>query len=322
MIQSPGTSRKSIEAMNNIRERDFRGIDLNLLVTLLVLLRERSVSRAAASLHLGQPAVSGALARLRDTFKDPLLVRGPAGMLPTPRALALQAALGPALESIQAVVTDEPGFDPATLRRTFVLGMPDWIDTWLLAPLLARVTAQAPGVRVQVVETDRFRLAEMLAQQALDVAVGSFPEGPRWQHMTALRSLRFCCVSRPDVAGPQGLMALAQYAAMPHLMVTYRSALEGTVDTALAAHGLQRHILATSPRFASLPRVLQEVPAVATVPEVLAPLWRQAFGLVSQPAPLELPSIQVSIVRHANRTHDTALDWLCGELRSAAGPAP
>src|SRR5689334_21572226 len=129
MIQSKPPSRKSIEMIGTIRERDFRGVDLNLLVTLLVLMRERSVSKAAACLHLGQPAVSGALARLRELFHDELLVRGKGGMQPTQRGLELQSALAPALVELQAVVSDAPAFDPARSDRSFVIGMPDWIDT-------------------------------------------------------------------------------------------------------------------------------------------------------------------------------------------------
>ena len=158
----------------------------------------------------------------------------------------------------------------------------------------------------------------MLARQAMDVAVGAFGGGPAWMRATPLRSMRFCCVHQPGLAPSDGPWSIEAYAALPHLMVTYRSALEGTVDKALARHGLQRDILCTSPRFSSLPRVLQRVPAVATVPEVLGPLWAEAFGLVVQPAPLALPGIDVRVTRHASRDHDAGLQWLCDTLVSVA----
>lgn len=304
--------------IGTIRERDFRGVDLNLLVTLLVLLRERSVSKAAACLHLGQPAVSGALARLRALFHDELLVRGKGGMQPTQRGLELQAALAPALAEVQAVVSDAPAFDPARSDRSFVIGMPDWIDTWLLPGLLARLADEAPLARIAVVATDRFRVADMLLQEQLDLAIGAFPAGPAWQRSRPLATVPYCCVARPGVIGTagrkgtKGTLTLKQFAALPHLMVTYRGAFHGTVDDALDALGLKRRIVCTSPRFSSLPRVLQRVPAIATVPQVLAAGWQRDFGLVRAAVPLKLPPSPVAIVHHASRDKDPALRWLCG----------
>lgn len=296
--------------MTDIRERDFRGVDLNLLITLHVLLRERSVSRAAACLHVGQPAVSGALARLRAVFGDPLLVRIPGGMRPTPRALALQAALVPVLQGIQALITEEPAFDPGATQRTFRIGLPDWVDAWLLAPLLARLHRDAPDARVQVLITDRFRLPDMLAREEVDFAVGGFHGAPGWQLQRPLATVHYCCMHRPGLLGDDQALTLDRYVALPHLLVTYRNALEGTVDEALRTLGRSRHVAYTSPRFSSLPRVLQQVPAIATVPDVLAPSWQRDFGLVRAPAPLELPPIEVVIAFHAAREQDPALRWL------------
>ncbi|MDH0738501.1 LysR family transcriptional regulator [Achromobacter spanius] len=118
--------------ISNIRERDLRGVDLNLLVTLLVLLRERSVSKAAQCLYLGQPAVSGALARLRELFQDDLLVRTQGGMLPTPRGLELQSQLLPVLAEMQSVILQTPTFDAASSERRFTIGVMDWANDWLL----------------------------------------------------------------------------------------------------------------------------------------------------------------------------------------------
>src|SRR5262249_24751511 len=111
-LRRSAISFKSIGAMMAIRANDFRKLDLNLLVAFQVLVREKSVSRAAARLFLGQPAMSGALARLRDVLQDEILVRTGRGMEPTARALALYAQLAPALESIRATLFEQPAFDP------------------------------------------------------------------------------------------------------------------------------------------------------------------------------------------------------------------
>ncbi|RIX71959.1 LysR family transcriptional regulator, partial [Acidovorax cavernicola] len=170
-----------------------RGVDLNLLVTLLVLLRERSVSKAAACLYLGQPAVSGALARLRLLFHDELLVRTPSGMRPTPRGIELQSQLLPLISDMQAVVLQQPAFDAATSDRRFVIGVMDWVNDWLLPDLLVRLAADAPGVSLTVLATDRFRFTELLQQEEVDLVVGPFSDGPRWQRNEPIATVPHCC---------------------------------------------------------------------------------------------------------------------------------
>src|SRR5215475_521994 len=148
--------------MMTIIENDFKRLDLNLLVAFQVLVRERSVSRAAERLFLGQPAMSGALARLRQAFRDKILVRTGRGMEPTTKALALYAQLTPALESIRATLLEQPVFDPATQSRTFHLGMRDWVETWLMPGLVAHVQRAAPQVRIAVRASDAQLGARML----------------------------------------------------------------------------------------------------------------------------------------------------------------
>src|SRR5262245_27632740 len=120
--------------------------DLNLLVVLDVLLAESNVTRAASRLGLSQPAVSNALARLRHALGDPLLVRTPQGMAPTPRAQTLQAPLRDALARMGLALTGDDTFDPRTARRTFVLAATDYVQFVLLGPLVRRVHREAPGV--------------------------------------------------------------------------------------------------------------------------------------------------------------------------------
>src|SRR5581483_9992217 len=162
---------KSIGEMMTIGESDFRKLDLNLLVAFQVLVRERSVSRAAERLFLGQPAMSGALARLRDFFQDEILVRTGRGMAPTTKALALAAQLAPVLESLRATLFEQPAFDPATQSRTFHLGMRDWVESWLMPALMVRVQRAAPRVRLAVRASDARLGARMLEDEEMDLGV-------------------------------------------------------------------------------------------------------------------------------------------------------
>lgn len=322
MIQYAKPSCKSNEMIGTIKENDLRSVDLNLLVTLLVLLRERSVSKAAECLHLGQPAVSGALGRLRELFQDELLIRSPGGMRPTPRALELQSKLLPVLAEMQSVVLQKPLFDAATSERRFTIGVMDWVNAWLLPGLLSRLALQAPQARLAVLATDRFRVADMLQREEVDLAIGPFAAGPSWQRAQVLATVPYACVARPDVFGASPKLTLKRFAALPHVMVTYRGATRGIVDDALALHGLQRRVVCTVPGFASVPPVLREMPAIATVPKVLADAWSDEYGLAALEPPIRLPANEVAIVTHQSRSNDLAVQWLGGLIKSASQPRP
>lgn len=294
----------------HIRESDLRGVDLNLLVTFLVLMRERSVSRAAERLHLGQPAVSGALGRLRELFDDELLIRTAQGMQPTVRALALQQQLAPLLEQLQATLFEPAGFNPATDARTFTLGMPDWIELWLMPKLFARLQRLAPKVRIAIKASDPFTGSAMLEREEIDLSMGSVRDAPAWLRTRPLRTMQFHCVYNRNLVPTAAEISLEQYAQASHLLVTYRTAFFGVVDEKLAEHGLQRKVCYSTPHFSTLPGILASTPAIATVPAVLAERWRDEAGLHLSPVPIPLPDFSIKAIWHATRDRDPALRWL------------
>lgn len=304
--------------MSNISENNFRGVDLNLLVTFLVLMRERSVSRAAAKLFLGQPAVSGALARLRQLFGDELLIRGAEGMLPTTRALALEAAIAPALTQLQHAIFAPPVFDPASAERLFLVGMPDWVEQWLMPGLVARMRTQAPHVRVAFKEANPFSASGMLERDEIELAVARLPAGPQWQRERMVSEMGFRCVYKQGRVPVEGDITLAQYTALPHVLVSYRAAFESATDTALATLGLRRNVCYTTPRFSSVPGVLGDSAMISTVPEALARRWESSGELASCAVPLTLPRFTISMAWHARRDNDPALQWLMALIEDVA----
>ena len=297
-------------------ERQFRGMDLNLLVTFLVLMRERSVSRAAAKLFIGQPAASAALARLREQFGDELLVREAAGMVPTPRALELEAALAPVVEQMQAALFAPVRFDPAGAEHTFTIGMPDWVEIWLLPQLFERLRTQAPGVRLAVRAADPFSFAELLEAGQIDIAIGPQVDGPRWLQTRRLRTMAFRCLYQLALTDGAPL-TLDGYVAHPHVLVSYRAVFESAADALLAEQGLQRDVRCTTPRFAILPELLRASPVVATVPDVLAQRW-QGADLMASAVPFALPGFVAAAAWHARRAQDPALVWLLGVIEAVA----
>lgn len=129
-----------------------RSLDLNLLVTLDMLLAEQNVTRAAQRLHYSQPSVSVQLAKLRDVFDDPLLLPGPRGMRPTHRAEQLREPLREALEAIERAVAAPQAFDPARASQTWKVAATDYAESTIVLPALQRLRAQAPRSRLAVVE--------------------------------------------------------------------------------------------------------------------------------------------------------------------------
>ncbi len=300
----------------SIIENDFRRLDLNLLVAFQVLVREKSVSRAAERLLVGQPAMSGALARLREILGDDVLVRTGRGMEPTTKALKLYAQLTPALEGIRATLFEQPAFDPATESRTFHLGMRDWVEMWLMPELMARVQEAAPGVRIAVRASDAQLGARMLENEEMDLGVSVFPDGPSWQRRVQLGTMGYRCVYDGNRLGIRSPLTLEEYLAHSHLVTPTQTDFRGAVDDELVGRGKRRTVIYTTSRFAALPLILRRAAVIATVPEQSAQQWADVFGLKSSPVPVRIAPFAISMIWHAKREGDAGLQWLRGLVQT------
>jgi DNA-binding transcriptional LysR family regulator len=275
-----------------IDKNDFKKLDLNLLVAFQVLVKEKSVSRAAERLFLGQPAMSGALSRLREVFQDEILVRTGRGMEPTTKALALHAQLAPALESIRATLFEQPTFDPATQSRTFHLGMRDWVEIWLMPELMARVQQAAPGVRIAVRASDAQSGTQMLENEEMDLGISVFPDGPAWQRREQLATMGYRCVYDASRLGIRSPLTLEEYLAHAHLVTPTQTDFRGAVDDQLVGSSKRRTVVYTTSRFAALPLILRRAAVIATVPEQSAQQWAEVFGLASSPVPVRIAPLR------------------------------
>ncbi len=300
--------------MFTIKENDFHRIDLNLLTVLLVLKREGSVSRAAQKLHLGQPAVSQALSRLRTMFNDPLFVRTAQGMEPTPRAEALISALGPLMEQMQNVLFQPASFTPSEATHVFRLGMSDWVERWLMPALYARIMRDAPGITIKVVASDPFRDAELVTRGEIELAISVGESTPATLRREKLVSHSFCTLWHPEQLLLPVPLTLENYVAHAHVLVSYRGAAWSAIDARLSALGKARSIRYVTPHFSSLPPLLSRIPALATVPAGLADDWVAHYGLCCSPVPVETPEIPFSLLWHKRSDNDIPLNWLKGEL--------
>lgn len=301
--------------MKKIIENDFSRIDLNLMTVFLVLYREGSVTRTAQALHLGQPAISGALKRLREIFNDPLFIRSAQGMLPTSRAEALMANMQPLMANLHTVIFGNLEFHPPTATHTFRLGMSDWVEHWLVPALLPAVAKEAPGIQLHIVASDPFRVRQMLAEESVDIAISLNKQSTSETQSEAILSMGLRTLWSPQQIALSSPLSVEDFVAHEHLLVSYREANRSELDNDLMAQGLQRRIRYVSPHFSSFPPVLRAMPVFATVPEGLASRWQQDFDLRASAPPLEYSPFTLCLLRHKRRAQDPALNWLMAQLR-------
>jgi LysR family transcriptional activator of mexEF-oprN operon len=304
--------------MADISERDFRGLDLNLLLVFHVLMRERNVTRAANCLFIGQPAVSGALKRLRRTLGDELFVRTSHGMEPTARAIELASAITPLLSSLQQALSSHPSFDPATSERVFRVGLSDSLEVALMPALMERLALAAPKIRVISRVADRLNAAGQLDAGDIELAVAVLHEQPNWQRRLSLFGWTFVCLFNPRHIHIRGKrITLTEYLRHPHVITSFNASLHGFIDEQLLRLGHTRRVIFSSPHFATSPLIVKQMPAIVTVPTFIAATWRDSLGLTVSPLPIDVPVHEVAVSWTAANDGDPGMRWLVGEMAAA-----
>lgn len=290
------------------------GIDLNLLVALDAVLRERNVTRAAAEVGLSQPAMSRALGRLRDLFGDPLLVRSGQGMTPTPRALELIQPLAACLDGIRRTLEPPAGFDPKHARRGFVISALDTTQAVVLPGLLERIARTgAEGVELSTAplrsESETFA---QLASGQRDLAMGRFESPPRGIERALLYRDRIVCVVRRDHPRIRGRLTLARYLAEAHLAAESFTPVERpfTIESLLAQQGLARRVVSRVENLAIAPLVVARTDLLCTAPaRTIAPFAR-SLGVRVLELPFEAPDFELHLAWHERNDRDGGHLWL------------
>lgn len=286
--------------------------DLNLLITLDVLLTERNVTRAAHRLQLSPSAMSRALARLRDTTGDPLLVRAGRGLVPTPRALQLREQVSQLVQDATAVLRPAETPDLQRLVRTFTLRVSDGFTENFGPRLLARLRQEAPGVRLRFVpKVDKDSASLRDGSVDLETGVVGHTTGPEVRTRVLFHD-RFIGVVRMGHALCQGEITPARYASGLHVLVTRRGRDQGLMDDALQPLGLEREMGTFVGGFSAALAFARATDLIATVPERHTGQLRD--GLYCFPLPVPLPEITVSMLWHPRMDGDTAHRWLRGCL--------
>jgi DNA-binding transcriptional LysR family regulator len=283
-------------------------VDLNLLPALDALLAEGSVAGAARRLRLSPSAMSRTLARLRAATGDPLLVRAGRGLVATPRALELRERVGVLVEDAQAMLRPARRLDLARLARTFTLRTSDGFVENFGAALVARIGAEAPGVRLRFVQKPE-KNAALLRDGTVDLETGVVGATTSPELRTrALFVDRFVGVVRQGHALCAGAATARGYAACTHVFVSRHGTDRGLVDDALALLGLERRIVAIVDGFAAAIALARTSDLVATVPDRHTRNLRA--GLFDFPLPLDVPPVTVSMLWHPRMDGDLAHRWL------------
>ncbi|NKL00606.1 LysR family transcriptional regulator [Rhizobium leguminosarum bv. viciae] len=289
--------------------------DLNLLVTLEVLLAEGSVARAAQRLRLSPSAMSRALARLRETTGDPLLVRAGRGLVPTPRALELRERVGRIVEDAQAILRPAEALDLQRLVRTFTLRTSEGFAESFGPDLIARLGRQASGVRLRFVQKpDKDSAPLRDGTVDLETGVVGGTTGPEVRAQALFRD-RFIGVVRLGHPLCEREMTPTLYAAGQHIYVSRRGLDKGPIDEALNALGLERQIAAIVSGFSTALQLARNSDLIASVPERHTGALR--VGMHSFPLPVPTPEITVSLLWHPRMDADPAHRWLRGCVRDA-----
>lgn len=294
--------------------------DLNLLVTLDVLLAEGSVARAAQRLRLSPSAMSRALARLREATGDPLLVRAGRGLVPTPRAIELRERVRQLVQDGEAVLRPADKLDLKKLVRTFTLRTSDGFVESFGPDLMARVGEEAPGVRLRFVQKpDKDSTPLRDGTVDLETGVVGMTTSPEVRAQALFRD-RFIGVVRQGHALARGEITPARYAAGRHVCVSRRGLGKGPIDEALEPLGLERKIIAIVGGFSTALALARASDLIASVPERHTGSLRA--GMHSFPLPVATPEITVSLLWHPRLDADPAHRWLRGHVRDVCAALP
>lgn len=286
-------------------------VDLNLLVSFEAMFTARSVTTAAQELHIGQPAMSAALGRLRSLFEDDLFIRMGRDMQPTAKAISLAPDITTALNQIRRTLESNQTFDPAVSERVFAIAGSDYASLVILPKLLDYCYRHAPHVDLRLFSLDKNEVESLLERQNIVLAIGTFQALPRQSLQSSLMQEHFVgiCRKRHPILSAAPL-SLEEFAALPQALFTLRRDAVGAVDKALSQHGLTRRIVLTTPYLVTLPTIIATSDIVAVVPACIAQHFADQGAIEQFPLPLDLEPWDISMLWSKLSDQDQGCRWL------------
>jgi DNA-binding transcriptional LysR family regulator len=301
---------------------DIRRIDLNLLVLFEAVYRLRNLTAAGESLGLSQPAMSHALRRLRDMLQDPLFVRLPKGLQPTPFAENLASQVTQGLGVLRGAL-DKAEFVPATSSRLFRIVMTD-IGEYVFVPALSRrLEALAPQVTLETLQLPVKELKEAMANGEVDLAMGFVPRLGAGFHQQRLFSDHYVCMVRRDHRDIRSTLTLKQYLGATHALIASEGTGHGErIERALLDRNPSARIALRMNRFLAMPAVIENTDMLVTLPNNLAESFRLQFKVRVLPVPFDLPGYEVNQFWHERYHLESGNRWLRKTLAELFTPPP
>jgi DNA-binding transcriptional LysR family regulator len=289
-------------------------IDLNLFVVLEAIFNEGSITRASKTLNLTQPAVSHALARLRDILSDPLFTREGNRMIPTPLTRQLIGPVTGALRDMSGALSQLDGFDPATSRKHFRIGVRHTVEPAVLPALARQIHDEAPGVEISTVNHDRDQLRSAFASGEVDVVIDiRIPPVPDIR-LRCLYGGKLVVAARKDHPVLHEAWDLETYLQCDHISASSRRSAVGYEDHVLREIGRQRHISVRCQNQWTACRLAAASDLIFTLQERFVEAYSAPFGNSILPFPLPLPSFYLYLYWHTRTENDPATQWLRNKI--------
>lgn len=285
-------------------------IDLNLFVIFDTVYSEGGVTAASQALHLSQPAVSHALARLRTLFGDPLFERHGRAMLPTPLARSIIGPVRAALRGMEGTLNETARFDPATGERRFTLAFRDVLELILIPPLMESLCGTAPGIEVVAARMYRRTLESDLLTGLIDVAIDILLPVTPEIHYRRILAEPMVVLARKGHPALRGNLSLKDYLEQDHIQVSSRRRGPGLEDMELARLGVSRRIRLRCQHQGTACRVVSRTNLLATMPQRYAHVINKPYGNQIVPLPFEATPLELYMYWHANADRDPASQWL------------
>ncbi|MGY2288562.1 LysR family transcriptional regulator [Pseudomonas sp. SDO528_S397] len=283
-------------------------VDLNLFIVFDAIYTEANLTRAGQIVGITQPAVSNALARLRETFNDPLFVRTAQGMVPTPMAQNIIGPVRNALSLLRVSVQESRIFNPQQAAKTYRISMTDLTEAVILPPLFQRLRRLAPTVAIESFLSKRRETTKELAAGRLDFAVDApLNTDPQVRHVKLMEDRYVCAMRKGHPLAGKDTLSLDDYLSQTHIHISSRRNGLGHVDLALGKMGIQRKIALRSQHYLMAYQVLHQTDMVMTVPERFA--RRHELNWFNVPVN-DMPLVESHLYWHESTDQDPANRWM------------
>lgn len=292
-------------------------VDLNLFTVFDTIYSEGNLTKAAAVLNLTQPAVSHALAKLRENFDDPLFVRKGKKMQPTAVAQSAIVDVRDALNRLQVILQKSKQFDPSSAIKQYSLSIHDSLEASFLPILMNQLDIESPLSSLMCKRIRRNELEHKLSSGEVDLAIDILLSVNQSICHTQLRKDKLVVMASRTHETIRNGLDLPSYLSQKHVLVSSRSSGQGLEDFELGRIGLQRMVGLRCQHFFSASKVIEDSQMLLTLPETVAKIFSQQLAVNVFPLPVELPSIDVHLYWHKNADSDPANEWLRSKILDA-----